>query len=199
MDMIGTISEWNAEKGYGFITLSGQSKRIFFQLSDVSNREHLPKVDEYVRFELTKDVYGTVRATHVQRPATFNFSVALAVWFTTVLCSSVYLFDYSVIACVFYFLVSSITYAVYAFDKSAEQAGSWRVPTFTLYLLALIGGWPGALLAQSFLYHRYHDDTFKLIFWLMTIINFSTYCWTLTEQGHEQMYLLLGELLALTA
>ncbi len=197
MDMIGTISEWDAEKGYGFITLSGQPKRIFFQLSDINQTGRLPQVDDYVRFQLTKDVYGTIRATHIERPATFNFAVALVVWFASVLSASVYLFDYSPISCLLYFLISAISYAIYAFDKSAEQRGSWRVPSLSLYLLALIGGWPGAILAQALLYYRYHDDQFKATLWLIALANFSLFCWTLTAQGNEQMYKLIAALLLL--
>ncbi len=197
MDMIGTISEWDAEKGQGFITVSGQPKRIFFQLADVSRKGHSPKVDEYVRFHVTKDVYGSIRATDIETPTSFNFSSAIAVWFASVLCASVYLFEYSLIATVFYFLVSAITYAIYAFDKSAEQHGGWRIPLFSLYFLSLIGGWPGALLAQGFLYYRYHDDLFKVLLWFTALANFTLYCWTLSPHGNEQMYRFIGYVITL--
>ena len=37
---------------------------------------------------------------------------------------------------------------VYAIDKSAAVAGRWRVSENTLHTLGLVGGWPGALVAN---------------------------------------------------
>lgn len=45
----------------------------------------------------------------------------------------------------FYLLLSGITWVVYALDKSAARRNQWRVRESTLHLLALLGGWPGAL------------------------------------------------------
>ena len=63
-------------------------------------------------------------------------------------------------------LMSLITYAVYAADKTAARQGRRRVPERTLHLLALLGGWPGALLAQQRLHHKTRKPGFQLMFWL---------------------------------
>ena len=52
---------------------------------------------------------------------------------------------------VIYVVASLFAFAVYAWDKSAAQNGEWRTQESTLHLLALIGGWPGALFAQNVL------------------------------------------------
>ncbi|MEK9952356.1 MAG: DUF1294 domain-containing protein [Curvibacter sp.] len=68
-----------------------------------------------------------------------------------------------------YLLMSLCTYAVYAADKRAAQQGRQRVPERTLHLLALLGGWPGAWLAQRRLRHKTRKTGFLLVFWLTVL------------------------------
>lgn len=66
-------------------------------------------------------------------------------------------------------LMSVLSYAVYALDKRAAQRGRRRVPERTLHLLALLGGWPGALLAQRRLRHKTAKPRFLIVFWLTAL------------------------------
>lgn len=68
-----------------------------------------------------------------------------------------------------YLLISLCTYAVYAVDKRAAQRGRQRVPERTLHLLALLGGWPGAWLAQQRLRHKTAKPRFQALFWLTAL------------------------------
>ncbi len=70
--------------------------------------------------------------------------------------------------------LSVLTFAAYAFDKAAAKAGRWRTPEQTLHLLALAGGWPGALLAQQWLRHKTSKPRFIAIFWLTLALNVGT-------------------------
>lgn len=70
-----------------------------------------------------------------------------------------------------YATMSLLTFAVYAKDKSAAQAGRWRVAESTLHLLALAGGWPGALLAQQVLRHKTIKVSFRTAFWCTVVAN----------------------------
>jgi uncharacterized membrane protein YsdA (DUF1294 family) len=63
-------------------------------------------------------------------------------------------------------LSSVLTYIVYAIDKTAARQNRSRVPERTLHLMALCGGWPGALLAQQRLRHKTQKLRFQLVFWL---------------------------------
>ncbi len=70
-----------------------------------------------------------------------------------------------------YGLMSLITYAVYAADKAAARRKRRRVTGRTLHLLALLGGWPGALLAQQFLRHKSTKASFRSAFWGTVLLN----------------------------
>lgn len=68
-------------------------------------------------------------------------------------------------------LMSLLTFAAYAVDKSAARHGARRVRERTLHLLALLGGWPGALLAQQLLRHKTVKPGFRLVFWFTVLSN----------------------------
>jgi uncharacterized membrane protein YsdA (DUF1294 family) len=67
--------------------------------------------------------------------------------------------------------MSLLTFIVYAMDKSAAEAGRWRTAESTLHLLALAGGWPGALLAQRWLRHKSAKRKFRVVFWATVLLN----------------------------
>lgn len=64
----------------------------------------------------------------------------------------------------FYCCMSMMTFIVYAADKAAAKNGQWRIKEKTLHLLALGGGWPGALAAQRILRHKSSKPAFRAIF-----------------------------------
>jgi uncharacterized membrane protein YsdA (DUF1294 family) len=72
---------------------------------------------------------------------------------------------------VLYVGASLATMAAYWADKSAAQRGEWRTAESTLHALALIGGWPGALIGQSVFRHKSRKRSFRLIFLATVILN----------------------------
>ncbi|XOF35391.1 MAG: DUF1294 domain-containing protein [Candidatus Electrothrix sp. YB6] len=70
-----------------------------------------------------------------------------------------------------YFVLSLLTFLVYAKDKSAARRDAWRTPESTLHLFSLIGGWPGALIAQQQLRHKSKKQPFRFIFWTTVLLN----------------------------
>ena len=72
---------------------------------------------------------------------------------------------------IFYLAANLVTFLVYAVDKSAAVNGSRRIREHTLHLLALIGGWPGALIAQKLLRHKSNKRSFQLIFWITVVLH----------------------------
>jgi len=70
-----------------------------------------------------------------------------------------------------YLVVSAVTAVVYAVDKRAARAGRHRVSENALHLLALAGGWPGAVLAQQGLRHKTAKRSFRRVFWATVVAN----------------------------
>lgn len=78
-----------------------------------------------------------------------------------------------------YLAVSIVAFIAYALDKSAAKNNRWRTQERTLHLLGLLGGWPGALLAQRVLRHKSKKTAFLLVFWLTVLINCAALVWVL--------------------
>lgn len=76
-----------------------------------------------------------------------------------------------------YLAMSVIAYATYARDKSAARAGRRRTPEKTLHLVALLGGWPGALLAQRRLRHKSSKASFLFVFGVTVVVNLVMLGW----------------------
>ena len=50
--------------------------------------------------------------------------------------------------------VNLLTYTAFGLDKSRARRGGWRVPERTLLMLAFLGGWPAAKVAQRQFRHK---------------------------------------------
>ena len=70
-----------------------------------------------------------------------------------------------------YLAISLLTFGLYWRDKRNAWRGERRTPEKTLQLLALLGGWPGALLAQQGFLHKTRKWSFQLLFWLIVLLH----------------------------
>ena len=82
-----------------------------------------------------------------------------------------------------YGVMSAVTFCAYAWDKRAAQKGRWRTRERSLHLLELFFGWPGALLAQRLIRHKSRKLSFRVVFWLMVIINVAVVGYWLFRRG----------------
>jgi uncharacterized membrane protein YsdA (DUF1294 family) len=78
---------------------------------------------------------------------------------------------------VVYVASSAAAVIAYAMDKSAARRHDWRTPERMLHLLALIGGWPGALVAQRLFRHKSRKMSFRLVFWMTVALNCGALAW----------------------
>jgi uncharacterized membrane protein YsdA (DUF1294 family) len=65
--------------------------------------------------------------------------------------------------------LSIFTFFAYRSDKLRAEAGEWRVPESTLHFAALVGGWPGAFLAQRRFRHKTSKVSFQIVFWIVVL------------------------------
>ena len=73
-----------------------------------------------------------------------------------------------------YLAASTATFIAYTVDKTAATRRSRRTPESRLHALSLIGGWPGALLAQQLLRHKFTKQAFRQAFWGTVLLNVIT-------------------------
>ena len=74
---------------------------------------------------------------------------------------------------------------MYAKDKAAAQSGDWRTPESTLHLLSALGGWVGAMVAQTYLRHKSQKPEFRIAYYLTVIINLAGLLFILAGGGLE--------------
>ena len=66
---------------------------------------------------------------------------------------------------------SGASFVVYGFDKQRAAVGGRRVPERTLHLLAVVGGWPGALAGQRYFRHKTRKVPFLIVFWTLVVLH----------------------------
>ena len=94
-----------------------------------------------------------------------------------------------------YVVVSLLTFLAYAKDKAAARNGRWRTPEATLHMLALVGGWPGAWMAQKALRHKTRKTSFRVVFWLTAALNVAGFVWLHTPDGRDDIVRVLTNIL----
>jgi len=164
---------------------------VFVHIKSFINRQRRPIGNEIVTYELKTDARGRPQAGSVAYAGERLPSA------TSMRLSNVILLSTIVFLCfvageavagrlpffvpALYLLVSSVAFAVYAFDKAAARQERWRTRESTLHLLALIGGWPGALVAQRLLRHKCRKRAFQTVFWATVAINGVALGWLLSS------------------
>lgn len=70
-----------------------------------------------------------------------------------------------------YLVMSVVAFVAYGIDKRAAREGGRRISEATLLMMGLLGGWPGALLAQRRFRHKTRKQPFRTLFWLSVVTN----------------------------
>jgi uncharacterized membrane protein YsdA (DUF1294 family) len=140
----GKITNWNAERGFGFVTRAARVRRSAsirpkYQATGASTSRSVPMVvaSLFVLFVIAGTLTGRLPT--------------------------------AVIA--IYGVVSILTFLVYRFDKSAARHGQWRTKESSLLFLGLVCGWPGAVVAQRVLRHKSRKQSFQVAFWGTVVMN----------------------------
>ena len=175
----GRITRWNDDRGYGFVLPNLGGEEVFLHIKAFKPRQPRPAGDEIVTYELAYDAKGRPRAAAVavvngagrRTPVGLpRFSPPAGLFFAFLGVSTAtgrlppLLFGV-------YAAASLIAFAAYALDKAAARGGHRRTPENTLHLLALLGGWPGALLAQQVFRHKTRKLSFQLLCWGIVLLH----------------------------
>ena len=178
--MEGVVSEWNDERGFGFIESSETENPVFFHISVFEATTRRPQVGDELRFVLGHDDQKRLKAIHAAYllPRTAGSSrdgIKPTLLLLIVSCAVLLLMAFSSliprILLAATLILSPITYLFYGRDKVAAATGRWRTSESTLQLLALLGGWPGALIAQRQFRHKTRKTRFQLTFFFMSFVN----------------------------
>jgi len=177
----GRLTQWNDEKGFGFITPNGGSERVFVHIQSFQSRHRRPAEDALLTYELQLDTNGRARAANVafageartaaaQQGDSALSMVLLGIFVIALAAACVRgALPFAVLG--FYAVASLLAFVMYLWDKISAESGRWRTPETTLHLFALIGGWPGALLAQRRYRHKTRKVSFRRVFWMTVALN----------------------------
>lgn len=186
----GVLADWNDDRGFGFIKPTAGGTRLFVHVSAFP-RGQRPVMGREVTYAEFRDDRGRARAGSVQyrsspltrRPRGGELPVVLAVvaTFFVLLVGFVVLDKLPVTLLAAYGLLSAVSFLMYGEDKSAAKQSRWRTPEATLHVLALLGGWPGALIARRFFHHKTTKQPFRTIFWITVTVNCVALAWFMYE------------------
>jgi len=210
----GILTKWIEDKGIGFIRPDSGGKDVFVHIRDFGTLSRQPKVGDVIWFQVMQVGKGKFRAADVSvealprltteipvrmkrklpenKPTAGHFGLFLIFVFGCVIVVLAVLGKLYVFTPFIYIIMSSCTIMLYAFDKSAAMNNRWRIAENTLHLFSLLGGWPGALVAQRLFRHKSKKTEFLLSFWITVIINIGLVIGSTTEQGQAAISRLLG-------
>ncbi len=198
----GKITNWKDDQGYGFVIPNGGGDKAFVHIKAFSSRGRRPVEGELITYEVEKGSKNRTTAIHVRYvgdaasasnsrnrlPLGAVFSVGIVAF----LAVSIFMKWLPSQIIVLYLAASALTFIAYALDKSAAKSNQWRTKESTLHLFSLVGGWPGALLAQRTLRHKSKKEEFQTVFWVTVIVNCFALGWLVTDSGSAFLSFFLG-------
>lgn len=208
----GTLQAWNDERGFGFVQVDEGGEPVFVHISAFQPRPvpaSRPTVGQRLEFAIGMEG-GKKRALQVawrklpQTPSaaagraqrrhgkvagagsTYFVILAFALLFAGV----AVLWGVQRAVPLWYAVLSVLTYAAYGYDKAAARAGHWRTAESRLHLMALLGGWPGAMLAQQRLRHKSRKAEFLAVFWVTVVLNVGAFVFLHSPWGRHWLPIL---------
>ena len=191
MRLKGKVIKWQNDKGFGLIEPINGMSDLFFHENFLLNQSRRPVVGDEVSFEITTNPGGKQRAERIlfrgeQDPRKLDkffdvFYSSLSCVFLICIGVLVFLKKLDHIILILYLLISLITFLLYRQDKIKAKNDEWRTPENKLHFFSLIGGWPGALIAQRRLGHKSRKQSFRVVFYITVILNVSAisfYCYS---------------------
>jgi uncharacterized membrane protein YsdA (DUF1294 family)/cold shock CspA family protein len=191
----GKISDWKDDQGFGFVTPNGGGERAFVHIKSISDRSRRPINGDIITYEAVRDEKNRLKAGQVRfvnsqsSPSTSTTGnaprILFSVTFTLALFLLAFLNTLHMYIPLAYTIMSLIAFLAYAFDKSAAMNNRWRIQESTLHLFGLLGGWPGALVAQKMFRHKSKKSEFQITFWFTVLLNLCVLGWFITSTNPD--------------
>jgi len=200
----GKITDWKDDKGFGFVTPNGGGPRVFIHIKAFSNRQRRPVGNELVTYAITSDVRGRPQGVDISfvgdrtssppktPPGPGTGALIFAAAFLAFVVGTVATGKLPFVVFLAYFVASCVAYLAYFLDKAAALKGQWRTPEMTLHFFSLVGGWPGAMLAQQTLRHKTQKRSFQATYWVTVVLNCVILGWLLSPPGIRAVKSLMG-------
>lgn len=194
----GKLITWKDDRGFGFIKPNSGGKDLFLHISELKDSTHRPQVgDTICYYPITEN--GKLRACNAfileARSLPFSSSVSLnkrgksstanksfpslemLLLSTLPVIGSLHFawMTNNFIPLLLYPVMSLLTFALYAEDKSRAKRGDWRISEKMLHLCELAGGWWGGFIAQRRLRHKNLKNSYQIVFW--AIVTFHLIFW----------------------
>jgi len=193
----GQLTKWKDDRGFGFIQPSGSNQEVFIHISAFQNLNCRPEVGDVISYQLALDKDGKVRACHASleestsklisnsssstkpikytsKPGVKSSSVSRTLLLSVIpVLGSIHfaITTGNPIPLIVYPVMSVITFALYADDKSRAKQKRWRVSESKLHLCEFMGGWLGGFIGQWKLHHKSSKVSYQFVFWLIVIIH----------------------------
>ncbi|RDV24224.1 DUF1294 domain-containing protein [Alteromonas aestuariivivens] len=199
----GKLTNWNDDKGFGFVEPNGGGTRSFVHIKSFQKRTRRPVEGDLIVYEQVKEPQGKFKAVNIslvtdrklktampQKAGKFGSLVSVTFCVTLISITVLELLPVEILY--LYIGASILAFIAYAYDKSSARNGRWRTPESHLHLLGLIGGWPGAFYAQNKLRHKSNKKEFKQVYWATVVTNICVFVWLLGEQGQQFLETIVG-------
>ncbi len=191
MRYLGRIADWNDQKGFGFVTPNGGGDRAFVHVKAFERLSKRPATGDLVSYELQQDGRHRFNAVDIRlatqqtrKDASADNPLPRKTISALFLAGLIAGWAFSRIPSIvplIYGAMGSLTFLAYQIDKSAALSNRWRTKESTLQFMSLLGGWPGALLAQEILRHKTRKSEFQQVFWATVVLNCAALAWLLAS------------------
>jgi len=187
MSATGRIEKWNDDRGFGFIAPTGGGRDVFVHVSALSSADRRPVEGDSVRYELGHDGRGRPQARDVtfirarksdaHRQFPLDARTGVVAVFLIMLVAAWLAGGFAASVLLIYAVASAVAFGMYAMDKKAAREDRWRIAESSMHLVALVGGWPGALLAQRIFRHKTRKRGFQVMFKTTVLVNCAVLAW----------------------